>query len=156
MRVLFLDIDGVLNSYAYDSTRMVEDGNIDVSRLPLVQSIVDQTGARVVLSSTWRSHWDPTGGDTDDVGRALEHLFCEFGISLYDRTPLLDDRRDQEIAAWLQDHPDTESFAVLDDTKFGWGALDPYVVKTDYRIDRGLEERHRDRAIAILSTKKGD
>ena len=55
MKVIFLDIDGVLNSGAYDRRRNWNElTDIDESRLPLVKQIVDQTGAVIVLSSTWR------------------------------------------------------------------------------------------------------
>jgi len=59
MKVIFLDFDGVLNSVKYDRKR---DWNkltfIDESRLPLLKQIVDSTGAVIVLSTTWRNHWE--------------------------------------------------------------------------------------------------
>ena len=59
MKILFLDIDGVLNSRAYDRKRnWSELTNIDETRLPLVKKIIDKTGAKIVLISTWRRHWD--------------------------------------------------------------------------------------------------
>ena len=46
MKILFLDIDGVLNSRAYDRRRnWDEQTNIDETRLPLLREIVDRTGA---------------------------------------------------------------------------------------------------------------
>ena len=59
MKILFLDIDGVLNSRAYDCRRNWNDKtNIDETRLPLVKEIVEKTGAEIVLTSTWRRHLD--------------------------------------------------------------------------------------------------
>ena len=58
MKVIFLDIDGVLNSIKFDRLRM-RDGRsdfIDESRLPLLKQIVDSTNAVIVLSTTWRVH----------------------------------------------------------------------------------------------------
>lgn len=150
MRVIFLDIDGVLNSRQYDRCRKFEEGNIDESRLVLLKQLVDQTGAMIVLSSSWRRHWDPRGISTDDTGLQLDSLFKRYGMILYDRTPEIDNDRAREIAAWLSDHQRTESFVILDDIKFGWGDLDEKVVKTDYRIGRGLEQRHVEKAIKIL------
>ena len=49
MKVIFLDIDGVLNSVQYDREREYSDGNIDKSRLPLVKNIVDATDAFVII-----------------------------------------------------------------------------------------------------------
>ncbi len=52
MKIIFLDIDGVLNSRTYDRKRnWNEQTDIDESRLPLVKEIVDSTGAEIVLSS---------------------------------------------------------------------------------------------------------
>ena len=58
IKVIFLDIDGVLNSLAYDRGRKENDGNIDETRLPLIKQIVDETQAKIVLSSSWRTHWN--------------------------------------------------------------------------------------------------
>ena len=46
MKVIFLDIDGVLNSRAYDRKRnRNEQTDIDETRLPLVKEIIERTGA---------------------------------------------------------------------------------------------------------------
>ena len=52
MKIIFLDIDGVLNSRQYDAVRGAGDGNIDTSRLPLLKELIDTTGAMVVLTTT--------------------------------------------------------------------------------------------------------
>ena len=45
---------------------------------------------------------------------------------------------------------DVDAFVIIDDIKFGWYELAPFVVNTDYRIGRGLEQRHIEKAIKIL------
>ena len=65
MKIVFLDIDGVLNSQAYDRVRGLYDGVIDESRLPLLKRILQQSDAKVVLTSSWRRHFDPEGIETD-------------------------------------------------------------------------------------------
>ena len=156
MKIIFLDIDGVLNSRIYDSLRSGSDGNIDITRLPLIKHLIDQSGASVVLTSTWRKHWDPMGGTTDNIGAVVERTFSEAGIKLYGKTPLLDNDRPREITEWLNDHPAVQSYVIFDDIKFGWGKLENNVVKTDYRIGRGLEQCHIDKAIRILQEAKYD
>ncbi len=151
MRVIFLDIDGVLNSARYDKNKSATDGNIDVSRLILIKSLIDRTGANVVLSSSWRCHWDPLGKETNETGREIEDIFNQCSIKLFDRTPLLGGNRSKEIRAWLSGREDVESFVIIDDIKFGWGELENYVVKTDYRIGNALEQMHIDKAIEILT-----
>ena len=72
MKVIFLDIDGVLNSIAFDRERINEQGNIDETRLPLLKQILDETGALIVLSSLWRKHWDKEPSLCDNLGADLK------------------------------------------------------------------------------------
>lgn len=58
--VIFLDIDGVLNPYP-NQRRNMEAGTDDTSILKLdskcmkvLKRIIEKTGAKLVLSSTWR------------------------------------------------------------------------------------------------------
>lgn len=149
-KVIFLDIDGVLNSVAYDRTRTEEDGNIDVSRLPLVKQIVDATGAGIVLSSSWRRHWSADGIDCDNIGIRLNNTFYRAGLTISDKTPDIPSRADA-ISAWLELHKETEAFVILDDEVFGWGDLASKLVRTNSRIGRGLEPHHVETAINILN-----
>lgn len=151
MKVIFLDIDGVLNSRHYDLNRKASEGNIDTSRLLLLKQLLELTGAKIVLTSSWRSHWDPNGEQTDAVGKELEENFLRSGISLYDKTPEINKDRAKEIKAWLEMNPGVVSFVIIDDQKFGWGDLEPSLIKTDYRIGRGLNMRHIEAAINLLS-----
>lgn len=155
MKVMFLDLDGVLNSRAYDRKRnWDEQTEIDETRLPLVKEIVDATDAKIVLSSTWRQHWDvmPSGCDTD--GRYINDTFQKFGLQIFDKTPDLGfaaSRRD-EIAKWLFDRgEEVESFVIIDDYRYGWGDLSERFVKTDPIFRLGLEQEHVERAIEILN-----
>lgn len=60
MRVLFLDVDGVLNSSAYLELRAAARANGDWAQLldpaacALLNDVLAATGARIVLSSDWR------------------------------------------------------------------------------------------------------
>ncbi len=157
-KILFLDIDGVLNSKRYSDTRRPEEGNIDVSRMPLLKRIVDETSAEIVLSSSWRKHWSDDPLQCDEKGEGLNSLFAEYGLTISDRTPVLPNNhfdRPKEIGLWLETHDhEVESYAILDDEKFGWGDLEDRHVKTDMYIGRGLEERHVVAAIDHLNCKR--
>lgn len=155
MKVLFLDIDGVLNSRAYDRTRdYTKDTNIDPSRLPLVKKIVDRTGAAIVLSSTWREDWEKDPSRCKKGGKYIDRIFNEHGLHIYDKTPDLGltALRKDEVAAWLSETDEPiESFAILDDYPFGWGELSDRFVKTDPRNGLGLEQEHVERIVALLN-----
>ena len=84
MKILFLDIDGVLNSREYDRKRnWNEQTDIDETRLPLVKEIIDKTGAKIVLISTWRSHWNRDGNLRDEDGQDINNQFPKYGLTIY-------------------------------------------------------------------------
>ena len=153
MKVIFLDIDGVLNSIAFDRERTSEHGNIDETRLPLLKQILDETGALIVLSSSWRKHWDKESSLCDNLGVEINSIFGIYDIAIYDKTPQLQSNdRAEEIRWWLSQNEMVKSFVILDDIAFGWGLdLQDHLVKTNCRIGRGLECQHVIRAIELLN-----
>lgn len=155
MKIVFLDIDGVLNSVQYDRLRTAEQGNIDETRLPLLRRLIDESNAVIVLSSSWRKHWDKNNSLCDSVGKEIVGLFARYGISVYDKTPYLQSNdRAEEIRTWLSKNGNVDAFVILDDIAFGWGTdLQDKLVKTDPRIGRGLESNHIRKAIEILKSK---
>lgn len=109
MKVLFLDIDGVLNStktcvaFGGYPMELHHIEAFDKAAIRLIQRLCDSAGVQVVLSSAWRlSH------DFKDVGKALD-------LPIIDRTPSLLGPRGLEINAWLSNHPEVEAFAIIDD-----------------------------------------
>lgn len=151
MKIIFLDIDGVLNSFKYDSERKPEDGNIDATRLPLLKRLVDYTGAKIVLTSTWRKFWER---DQESIiyeaGKEINRIFASAGLEIFDKTPVLGRRKD-EIFAWIKQNKEVEVFCIIDDICFGWDELAPFLVNTNPRIGRGLEEKHIEKSISILT-----
>ena len=152
MKVIFLDIDGVLNSFKYDLHRGEGEGNIDITRMPLLKRIVDKTGALIVLSSSWRKYWEKED-NFDPIGAELDAVFGQFGLEIYDKTPFLQiGSRAHEIMSWLEQHEsEVDAFVVIDDAFGGWGAITSNVVRTDARIGFGLMGTHVDKAIEILN-----
>lgn len=152
MKIIFLDIDGVLNSAVYDRQRTLSDGNIDKTRLVLVKELVDKTGAKIVLSSSWRDHWEKNPEDLDDVGKELVSVFAEAGLEIYGKTPKVGYlERSEEIRMWLKENPGVTHFVALDDHGYNWGDLEAFLVQTNYRIGRALEEEHIEKAVEILN-----
>lgn len=107
MRAIFLDIDSVLNCKSTANPRKLPYV-IDDKLLKRFQRVVDRTGAKVILMSTWR--YDPAG------------LFSAryWGIPFSDITPDLPDKpRREEILSWLEKQPDVDRFAIIDDEDDG-------------------------------------
>ena len=103
VKVIFLDIDGVLNCKQTPNPRKFPY-IVDPKLLKRFKRIIDRTRAKIVLSSTWR--YDPAG------------IFSakHWGIPFMDVIPDMPKRpRRNEILAWLRDHPNVKRFAVIDD-----------------------------------------
>lgn len=158
MKIIFLDIDGVLNSRAYDRKRnWNEQTEIDETRLPLIKEIVDATNAKIVLSSTWRQHWNKDPNRCDVDGRYINKIFARFGLSIYDKTPDLGITalRREEISKWLKEtEQEIDSFVIIDDYRYGWGDLSEHFVKTDPNFRLGIEKDHVEKVIDILNKEK--
>lgn len=192
MKVIFLDIDGVLNSenHALEMHKLLEEGKLSKKKyystwdlpyegtiLPL-KKIIDQTGAKIVLSSSWRllgrekmlnKIFEPYGFQIIDKtcnGVSLsklkecgfDHKNCwdaqyrDFDIDNEYNTHTYD--RGAEIAWWLHEHPDVESFVILDDD---WADIEPYYIEEHVQTnfyDWGLTEELADKAIEILNRKE--
>lgn len=116
MKVIFLDIDGVLNSedyaiYRYYGHKVDEEhAFIDKRAIIFLNYILKETDAELVLSSSWR------GSDTTN------QVLKDNGLSkdLFDSTPYLDSRfRGDEIQKWIDDYesnnPKLESYVIIDD-----------------------------------------
>ena len=58
MKIIFLDIDGVLNSSNSKTYAPSGFHGLESSKLKRVNQIINKTNARVVLSSTWKSEID--------------------------------------------------------------------------------------------------
>ncbi len=155
MKVIFLDIDGVLNSRDYDRKRnWNEQTDIDESRLPLVKEITERTGAVIVLSSTWKEHWDKDPALCDDDGEYINRTFQKYGLEIYGKTPDIGRyaERPDEINEWLKEHTgEVESFVIIDDYRYGWKELGEYFVKTNPYRGLGLEREHVEKAVEILT-----
>jgi len=142
LKVIFLDVDGVLNS-AQDgySIRLKTD-----SHLKLLQYIVKETGAKIVLSSSWRIGFTP-------ASKNLLARFKEYGLELMDCTPELSGTcRGDEIRKWLDEFKteyDVERFAILDDEADMAEFTETNLIQTD--TNAGLQKADAVRCIRWLN-----
>lgn len=130
MKVIFLDIDGVLNSDEYvDRVKKTDiqgiERDIDIEKVKLLKRAIDETGAKVVLSSTWRYTKN---------ARYLKELLANYGIRL-DSTPYIQDKRGLEIKKWLSENQGVEDFLIIDDEIFD--SFDEGLMKKLVKISNG-------------------
>lgn len=128
MRVLFLDIDGVLNSartvVAFGGhPRGLEPEYLamfDQVAINMLRGLCARADVQIVLSSAWRVTHDHAA-----VGQAL-------GLPIFDRTPSLPLCRGGEIQAWLDSHQATvTAYAIVDDDPDMLPEQLPFFVQTD-------------------------
>jgi hypothetical protein len=141
MKVLFLDIDGVVNCKA---TRRRRDRGITPiePRLPrIVQEIARSVPElKIVLSSAWREIED---------GRALVE---ERVLPCFDITPVFDEAdevRGYEIQAWLELHPGVTRYAIVDDDCDMLDHQRPHFFRTSAKT--GITRELADKIVAHLN-----
>lgn len=144
MKVIFLDIDGVMNGIDArpDPARGLVSF-LDPGPVERLNRIVAATGAVVVVSSTWR-----LGTPWDQLVAAFRAAGCT--ARLIDRTPDLDARdRQREVMAWLAAQPAPPARFVVIDDFFRMDALPGALVRTDKYT--GLSERDVPTVLARLA-----
>ena len=167
MNIIFLDIDGVMYSTEELIALYNQYGSSIDNTLPsptkckLLKQLVEETGAKVVLSSSWRLSlnaiqklidlFEPynliLSGFTchevdskkfkdspyEDIKPRYQHSLGDFGTYIEDRGA--------EIASWLLDHPTVENFVILDDEDSDIKAWFPNnLVKTDPQVGLTLDD----------------
>lgn len=157
MKAIFLDIDGVLN--------VLCEGRDEYGCLfhqHLVDSlamIVGETGAKIVISSTWRlsglpimiEMWEKRNLPGEVAG-ITPCFMREYGTTLC---------RGKEIDAYLEEHPEIESYVIIDDDSDMEEHQMPRFVKTSGNKDHegcvdagyGLTKKCAEMAIEILGRK---
>lgn len=145
MKVLFLDIDGVLNSEHWFVNRTERGGlytQVDPIAVAILSRVIKETGCSIVVSSTWRRvYWDV-------IVPVLNHAGLKYSGS-WNRTPILNKERGYEIEQWLSEHPEIISYAIVDDDNDMLPDQLSRYVQTDWKI--GLDDTAANKLIEILN-----
>ena len=152
-KVIFLDVDGVLNDRFTEEKS--PDGFIGVnhSMIDHLKTVVDQTGAAVVLTSTWKDEWS-TNPDERSYDEAYLHKTLQsHGVHIADKTQDNTSDRGHGIVRYLESHPEIEKWVVIDDDVFfdfeECGIMD-HLVRTRYGFG-GLTNELAKQAILKLN-----
>ena len=114
-----------------------------------LKEIVDRTDAKIVLTTSWREHWEENPDECDDTGKLINSIFAHYGLKIYGKTPVIRPDREKEIKKWLEDNPETVNFVVLDDMRLSADFLTGHIIKTSAFRD-ALKEKDVKEAIRIL------
>ena len=146
MKVIFFDIDGVLN---YCGTASIDD-----RCLSELKRIVAETGANTVISSSWKEAFTKYDVYSDRDRDMVTRLLKDPELNCLGWTPDIDEEnRENEIEDWLLDYEEgeIESFVIIDDLDYNFNEKFPgHFVKTAGYWGQGLTSVHADNAIRIL------
>ena len=162
MKVIFLDIDGTLNVIPQGHDKY--GGIFHEHFVENLRQIIEKTNAKIVISSHWRMSglqvmkdmWETRNlpGDVIDVTPNLYSGFNPNGK---------DFGRGDEIQKWLDTHPDTTGYVIIDDDYFDINDDQlPYLVRTSGNTDHtdcidlgyGLTKECSEQVINILNHGK--
>jgi hypothetical protein len=146
-KIIFLDVDGVLN-YQYCPDRITrENGKLSklmgLSSLHIytLNKILKATNANIVLSSTWRKH-------EFTFNYLVKAGIHEWSTRYLGKTASIGERGD-EILKWIADNKFTGKYAVLDDVRCnGIPAANMFNINSD----TGLTEQN---AVDIINFLNG-
>jgi hypothetical protein len=151
-KIIFLDIDGVLNVY--------ENGSDEFGKLFYKQyeenlrRIIEETGADIVISSTWRY----AGLDKMQLMWEMRDLPGRvIGITPFFREHLT--KRGEEIAEWIREN-NISNYCIIDDCADMLPEQEMFFVKTAKNFEHedslkgiGLTKKCAEKAIEILNKK---
>lgn len=124
-KYLFLDVDGVLNSVSWyreewNKDHVYPQGDFDPKCVEIVNRIVEETGCKVVVSSSWRTESN------------LQSIFDKAGLKfkIHSITPF-GSHRGCEIQEWLDSQTEPYVYAILDDDRDMLSHQRKYFIKTN-------------------------
>lgn len=171
MKYIFLDIDGVLNSDLYMSsatylaevtalglepkgTEVVNKAHhlhLDPAAIKLLNSLVEKSGAKVIISSTWRKKYS-----LSELRTMLQGRGATFEIHGVTPAKMSWRPRGLDISAFLYNANKTdgvpEAFVILDDVDEFSKFQDQFVQTSE---NTGLTQKEVGRALKILGVEDG-
>lgn len=135
--LLFLDIDGVLNSTTSALGLVIKGDHLDPVATGLMERLIERADAEVVISSSWR-----IGQLTRDLAWCFYNKgFGPLASRLVGQTDTGPGVRGDQIDRFLDAHPGRRSnYAIVDDDSDFLEDQRHRLVKTDGRFGFGLRE----------------
>ena len=155
MKIIFLDVDGVLNimSPSYTTSYFRPDGSVKYMDEHLVYRLnylIEKTDTNIVISSSWRL-------DMEDLKEQLELSGFKYWDKVIGATDYNEKHRGEQIIDYLSDYNNISNYVVLEDeiedVHGDKCMIVPIenVVEVDFR--NGLTHQDVEKAIKILEDK---
>lgn len=142
MKVIFLDFNGVLDTYKNMNV-------VDSDNLAILKEVIEETGAKLVISSSIKNTYFYCGYHN----KVMEHLIdvlTENNIKIYGLTPWLEKRED-EIKTYLKNNPDISEYCIIDDDYY-FESMKEHMIKLKHQWlgGNGLKDIDKNQIIKIL------
>lgn len=151
MKIIFLDIDGVLNTSRWEELCLLE--NIDLEdqfgitfddiSIANLRTIIYHTNAQIVIHSTWKLlhdiDWFVEMWETRKLPGTIYSVTPDIGPHY---------NKHDEISMWLRHHPYTSHYAILDDEKEFYSPLSGHHILIDGYC--GITMSNAEKAIELL------
>lgn len=144
MKVIFLDIDGVLNSHSFLMTN--KSALFDPDKIKILKKVVRETEAELILHSTLRDHFKSDMTPVTAPACELTDMLFEEGMFLIDKTNEENDR-ETSIKKWLEKNH-VKNYCIIDDEKKLFSSEVSHLVAPCK--DEGIDEECAKKAIYIL------
>lgn len=120
MKVIFFNVDNVLNFPKSDAVAPSGRKGIAESRVKDLKKLVTESGARIVLIGSWRKDWNFDDSKCTKDGTYLNKKLDRKGLHILDKID--DELSDEEgVADWIKRHPNvTDSCVLLDINNIKW------------------------------------
>lgn len=152
--VIFLDIDGVLNSNFWNDSHQKEisDGKlIDIEKIRLLAKLVKNTNAKIILHSGWKFWFDsnlqPTRKESENLSRLLQQegliidgMTPDFSTEEIRKSKKFSLVKASEILVWLTKHKEIDNWLVIDDLDLHNPEIESHQIKTDSSIGLTIED----------------
>ena len=146
MIIIFLDIDGVMNSESYYKTVNTKQKNFsrfNPISVNIISKLIKEFDIKIVISSLWRFAMKKELSQELKSSGLVNHLHKDWS------TPIIQpSHRGKEIKLWLDSHPDITDFLILDDDEDILPEHTSRHIKTT--LADGLQEEHYFKAREIL------
>jgi len=150
MKIIFLDIDGVMNSEQYYRAVDRKQKNwsrFDPSAVLLIKNLIEEFSPKIVITSTWRFGAIKQLSEELKSAELINYLHKDW------KTPqVYPPNRGKEIKMWLDKHPEISEYVIIDDDKEMFEEQEAKLVQTE--LYSGLKSEHYHKASEILSSER--
>lgn len=168
-KIIFLDVDGVLNYSNYTNTAT---NDIDPSKVKMLAELCNETNAKVVITSSWRG----SKNYIPHIYTILRNVLDTYNVPVIGDAPYIElefihqsintinppscstfkygTGRGAEVKQYIDEHH-IEKYIIFDDEDWDWKSygLDNNWCKSTYhdKQNGGLQQSHINTALTLLS-----